>query len=296
MIEPPLKWAGGKRWLARSYSWLFPNQYERYLEPFFGGGAVFFALKPSRAILSDKNARLVATYEALRDDPDSVTAALQAYADQHSDTFYYTARAHPETDPIREAARFLYLNRTCWNGLYRVNLKGEFNVPRGTKNRVMLPTDDFEGVSKALQNASLSTSDFSATLAQASKDDFVFIDPPYTVAHNNNGFLKYNEDIFSWADQKRLKEEAVAAADRGARVLILNAHHESICDLYSDVGTPHVVKRHSVISGTSAHRKGVEELAVQIGFATQDPREPESPPLEEQPGAPGEATSHMPVL
>lgn len=287
MIEPPLKWAGGKRWLARSYSWLFPERYERYFEPFFGGGAVFFALRPARAVLSDKNARLVATYEALRDDPDGVISALQAYADLHSDTFYYTARATPEIDPIREAARFLYLNRTCWNGLYRVNLKGEFNVPRGTKNRVMLPTDDFEGVSKALRNVSLSASDFSTTLAQASKDDFVFIDPPYTVAHNNNGFLKYNEDIFSWADQKRLKEEAVAAADRGACVLVLNAHHESISDLYSDVGTSHIVKRHSVISGTSAHRKGVEELAVQIGFVTHNPREPAALSLEERSGTPG---------
>lgn len=170
-----------------------------------------------------------------------------------------------------------YLNRTCWNGLYRVNLKGKFNVPRGTKNSVMLPSDDFGAVAEALMNADLSATDFSATLGQAGKGDFVFIDPPYTVAHNNNGFLKYNEDIFSWADQVRLKNEAVAAAERGASVLVLNAHHESVSDLYSDAGKSHVVKRHSVISGNSAHRRGVEELAVQIGFTTNDPREVSSP-------------------
>lgn len=294
MIEPPLKWAGGKRWLARSYSWLFPECYDRYLEPFFGGGAVFFALKPGSAVLSDKNARLVATYEAIRDDPDGVSRALQAYADRHSDEFYYTARATPETEAVKEAARFLYLNRTCWNGLYRVNLKGEFNVPRGTKNTVMLPTDDFNAVSNALLNAELSTADFSETLSQAGEGDFVFIDPPYTVAHNNNGFLKYNEDIFSWADQERLKREAVAAADRGASVLVLNAHHDSVSQLYSDAGTPHVVKRHSVISSTSAHRKGVEELAVQIGFATTDPRET-PPPLHELCASESDA-SHTPVV
>lgn len=272
MIEPPLKWAGGKRWLARSYAWLFPETFDRYLEPFFGGGAVFFALKPGRAVLSDKNARLVRTYQALRDDPDGVSRALEGYAARHSDAFYYVARANPEPDEVREAARFLYLNRTCWNGLYRVNLKGEFNVPRGTKNVVLIPSDDFDGVSKLLQQSSLNTCDFNETVSQAGKGDFVFIDPPYTVAHNNNGFLKYNQDIFSWSDQKRLKDEAVAAAGRGASVLVLNAHHESICELYAEVGTPHVVKRHSIISGASAHRKGVEELAVQIGFVTQDPQ------------------------
>ncbi|WP_374267085.1 DNA adenine methylase [Zoogloea sp.] len=295
MIEPPLKWAGGKRWLARSYSWLFPKSYDRYLEPFFGGGAVFFALRPDRAVLSDKNARLVATYEALRDNPNGVIAALRAYASRHSDEFYYVARATPEADAIKEAARFLYLNRTCWNGLYRVNLKGEFNVPRGTKNNVILPTDDFDAVSKALLNAELSASDFSTTLSQARAGDFVFIDPPYTVARNNNGFLKYNEDIFSWADQERLKAEAVAAASRGASVLVLNAHHDSVSKLYSDAGTLHVVKRHSVISSTSAHRKGVEELAVQIGFETTDSNGDPIQLRKNHSAGTTDAASHMPV-
>ncbi|MCU4180195.1 DNA adenine methylase [Bosea sp. BH3] len=271
MREPFLKWAGGKRWLARSFSWLFPASYDRYVEPFLGGGAIFFAQEPSNALLSDANEKLVATYNAIRDDWQSVLAHLEEYAHKHSDNFYYEARATPQIKSAAEAARFIYLNRTCWNGLYRVNLRGEFNVPRGTKDRVLMETDDFEWVSSALQKASITTKDFEATLAEAGHGDFVFLDPPYTVAHNNNGFLKYNENIFSWSDQERLKEAAAAAAGRGASVLVLNAHHSSIEQLYDGVGTMHIVNRHSVISGSAGHRRSVEEVAIQIGYATSSP-------------------------
>lgn len=271
MREPFLKWAGGKRWLARSFSWLFPVSYDRYVEPFLGGGAIFFAQEPANAILSDSNEKLVATYNAIREDWQSVLRHLADYAENHSDRFYYEARSTPQSKSAAEAARFIYLNRTCWNGLYRVNLRGEFNVPRGTKDRVLMETDDFEWVSSALQKATITTRDFEVTLAEAGRGDFVFLDPPYTVAHNSNGFLKYNENIFSWSDQERLREAAVAAAARGALVLVLNARHASIEELYSGLGAIHVVNRHSVISGSAIHRRGVEEVAIQIGYETSNP-------------------------
>jgi DNA adenine methylase len=272
MREPFLKWAGGKRWLARSYSWLFPEAYDRYVEPFLGGGAIFFAQEPDSAVLSDANEKLVETYNAIREDWQSVVASLEEYSKLHSDEFYYEARKTEKREAYAEAARFIYLNRTCWNGLYRVNLQGKFNVPRGTKNSVLMDTDDFEAISSALQKATITTKDFEATLSEAGPGDFVFLDPPYTVAHNNNGFLKYNENIFSWADQERLKKAAVAAAARGASVLVLNARHASIEQLYDGVGTMHVVNRHSVISGNADHRKGVEEVAIQIGYKTTNPK------------------------
>jgi DNA adenine methylase len=268
MLDPFLKWAGGKRWLAKSSAWLFPVAYDRYIEPFLGGGAIFFATEPKTALLSDANPRLIATYQAIKDDWEGIVEHLESFAARHSNAHYYVVRGSPEVDPIMEAARFIYLNRTCYNGLYRVNMKGEFNVPRGTKDKVLMDNDDFAGISRALGNASLAAQDFGDALAEAGRGDFVFLDPPYTVAHNNNGFLKYNEKIFSWADQERLKQAAVTAATRGASVLILNAKHSSIETLYADIGTHHVIGRHSVISGLADHRKGVEEIAIQIGYST----------------------------
>ena len=270
MLDPFLKWAGGKRWLARSSKWLFPATYDRYVEPFLGGGAIFFSEQPDSASLSDANPRLIATYQALKEDWEAVYAHLSEYAAHHSDAFYYEARGTARSEPAAEAARFIYLNRTCWNGLYRVNLKGEFNVPRGSKTRVLMDTDDFGGVASALSSATLAVRDFEVALAEAGQGDFVFLDPPYTVAHNNNGFLKYNETIFSWSDQERLKEAALSAASRGASVLVLNAKHSSVEELYSGIGRHHTVSRHSVISAASGHRKGVQEIAIQIGYETSN--------------------------
>jgi DNA adenine methylase len=271
MTEPFLKWAGGKRWLPRSFPWLFPEKFDRYVEPFLGGGAVFFLMKPKRALLSDVNQNLMNVYIAIKEDWRTVEAHLREYAERHSNEFYYQVRSKAPEPGAAEAARFLYLNRTCFNGLYRVNLKGVFNVPRGTKNTILMDTDDFEANAVLLADAELSTCDFAEQLSKAGEGDFVFLDPPYTVAHNNNGFLKYNENIFAWSDQERLRDEAIAAAKRGASVLILNAKHDSVERLYEAQGTIHTVNRHSVMSGGATHRKAIEEIAVQIGYSTERP-------------------------
>jgi DNA adenine methylase len=134
--EPFLKWAGGKRWLVRQYSVLFPRTFGRYIEPFVGSGAVFFHLQPKSATLADKNAALIEAYETVRDDTSSVEALLQEYQTLHCSGFYYDVRRSAPATSIERTARFIYLNRVCWNGLYRVNLKGEFNVPLGTKRQV----------------------------------------------------------------------------------------------------------------------------------------------------------------
>ncbi|MNV47783.1 Modification methylase DpnIIA [compost metagenome] len=160
------------------------------------------------------------------------------------------------------AAQFLYLNRTCWNGLYRVNRKGEFNVPKGTKSTVVLPNDDFPAVSEALQSAALLCCDFEDAIRVAEAGDLVYIDPPYTVQHNFNGFLKYNEKIFSWHDQIRLRDAVVAASDRGARIVVSNAAHQSVVDLYAGVGTMHVIQRSSKLAADSSRRGVVDEIMV----------------------------------
>ena len=171
-------------------------------------------------------------------------------------------RASNPADRIERAARLLYLNRTCWNGLYRVNLKNEFNVPIGTKTDVVLSTDNFVALSELLRGASIVSCDFEETIDNAAEGDFVFVDPPYTVKHNLNGFVKYNDRIFSWADQVRLRDAVARASARGASVLVTNANHYSIRELYDGVGLQTVLSRASVLAANSVFRSRVEELSI----------------------------------
>ena len=259
-MKPFIKWAGGKRWLVSGDQLNIPKFEGTYFEPFLGGGAVFFHLAPKKAVLSDTNTRLIETYQAIKDDWTPIESMLARMQKLHSPEYYYEERKRKRTKPHTRAAQFLYLNRTCYNGLYRENLSGQFNVPIGTKTQVVLPDDDFEGASQALQNAELVVSDFEDIILQAGEGDLVFLDPPYTTAHNKNGFIKYNQKIFSWDDQNRLKKAISAATRRGAKILLTNADHESIHDLYEDLGTPQIVSRLSVISGSSSARGTTTEV------------------------------------
>lgn len=263
-VVPFLKWAGGKRWLVEQHSNLFPQKFNCYIEPFLGSGSVFFHLAPSRAILSDANADLIACYNQVREFPHRLAELLREHHEKHCNDYYYQTRAAEFETETEKAAKFLYLNRTCFNGIYRVNLKGEFNVPIGTKTNVVMKSDDFLGVSKRLKNALVVHGDFSETMRHATDGDFVYVDPPYTVQHNTNGFLKYNEKIFSWSDQVRLKEQVVAAANRGASVVVSNAAHESVIELYEGVGSIVKLSRASVLSGGTRGRGRYEEILVRV--------------------------------
>ncbi|MGH8677969.1 MAG: DNA adenine methylase [Burkholderiales bacterium] len=263
VFAPFLKWAGGKRWFADRCLHLVPKVPGRYIEPFLGSGAMFFALRPARALLSDLNPDLVDCYRAIRDAPESIAEQLAEHHRLHCKTHYYATRSIKPEDAVERAAWFIYLNRTCWNGLYRVNRKNEFNVPIGTKTSVILPSDDFPAASRILQSVEILQQDFEATLDAASDGDFVFVDPPYTVKHNLNGFLKYNDKIFSWADQLRLRDAVVRAATRGASILVTNANHSSIREIYEGVGRQQVVERASVLAASAAHRSQTEELVIQ---------------------------------
>lgn len=263
-VTPFLKWAGGKRWLMRSHRAAFDlSQTKRYVEPFVGSGAVFFGLAPNKALLSDANLELIETYRAIKGDWQSVLKALLKHHRRHDDEYYYEVRASTPTSQAVRAARFIYLNRTCFNGLYRVNRRGEFNVPRGTKNSVVFDTDDFESISRQLSRATLEAGDFERIVDQCGAGDFIFADPPYTVRHNNNGFIKYNEKLFSWSDQERLKEALTRAAERGSKVLVSNADHPSIRELYADA-TCMTAERYSVMASESERRKRTSELLITL--------------------------------
>lgn len=259
---PFLKWAGGKRWLTESHLNIFPESYKNYYEPFLGSGAVFFALQPIKSTLSDLNSELIETYCAIKEDWTKVFERLEAHHKKHSKDYYYKVRSSKPRTAHTRAARFIYLNRTCWNGLYRVNLKGEFNVPIGTKQNAILPTDDFKLLSDNLKNSCLLTGDFETTIDLAEGGDLLFVDPPYTVKHNLNGFVKYNEKIFSWEDQIRLSECLKRAASRGCKIIATNAYHPAVTELYEEHFNINALDRHSVIAASSTYRGRYEELLI----------------------------------
>lgn len=264
---PFLKWPGGKRWFVANHCHLLPKTFNRYIEPFLGAGAVYFHLRPQAATLGDTNVELITTYQVVKDDWKGLTELLAQHQSRHCKAYYYKIRASTLTSPLESAARVIYLNRTCFNGIYRVNKQGQFNVPIGTKDRVLLETDAFDAISGLLANTQLMASDFQPLIDRAMEGDLIFADPPYTVSHNLNGFIKYNERLFSWKDQERLARSLAEARDRGALVVATNANHPSLRALYAKYDFQiETVSRFSSISAKPRTRKLYEELVV---LATQ---------------------------
>jgi DNA adenine methylase len=271
VIEPFLKWPGGKRWLIARHRNMFPKSYGTYIEPFLGGAAVFFALSPEKACLSDANAELINAYNRIKKDRLKVEKGLARYQKKHDSDFYYRVRAANPADPVARAIRFLYLNRTCFNGIYRVNKSGQFNVPIGTKNAVSFDEGYLEAIANSLRKVRIRARDFAVAIKKAQKGDFVFIDPPYTVMHNSNGFVKYNSQLFSWNDQARLAAEIKAAGHRGVLVMMSNADHSSVRELYRGFGTHHTMTRTSVLAGDPERRRSSTELLVTNYSLPQNP-------------------------
>lgn len=261
-IKPFLKWAGGKRWFVHRYAHLFPQTFDRYIEPFLGSGAAFFSLSQTQAILGDANPDLINAYAAIKSNWKLVYRYLKEHHLNHSHDYYYLIRAKKMTSAYSRAAQFIYLNRTCWNGLYRVNLKGVFNVPIGTKSTVVFEDDHFDLISERLKSAVLMVSDFERLIDSAGKGDFIFVDPPYTVRHNHNAFIKYNEKLFSWFDQIRLFQALKRAKNRGASILGTNAYHQSVRDLYEGEFNTICVSRNSPISSKASSRRNFDELVI----------------------------------
>jgi DNA adenine methylase len=163
-------------------------------------------------------------------------------------------RSNRPRSVLKRAGRFLYLNRTCWNGLYRVNLNGDFNVPIGTKDTVILSSDNFENIADLLREVDLRCADFEEVIDECGSGDFLFVDPPYTVQHNYNNFVKYNEKIFSWGDQIRLRDAIKRAISREASVAITNADHKAVRKLYEGICYYTQLNRYSILAGEASKR------------------------------------------
>ena len=221
---PFLKWPGGKRWFVKSYLDIFPKDYNNYYEPFLGGGSVFFALQPANGMLTDVNEELINTYVVMRDYPDKLRNIMLQHQQNHCNEYYYIMRNQSYTRTIEGAARFLYLNRTCFNGMYRVNKNGIFNVPIGTRDNCIADIELFEEYAKLLKGMQITTADFEVIIKKAKAGDLIFADPPYAVQKKQDGFIKYNDKLFTWADQERLCRCLSEANERGVYVVLTNVN------------------------------------------------------------------------
>lgn len=259
-LPPLLKWPGGKRSILPSLLRFVPDSYGTYFEPFLGGGALFFALGPRRARLSDLNADLVNCYEQVRDHPGSVLWHLRRLANTKRE--YYRVRAWEPTGEAARAARTVYLASLSFNGIYRVNRAGAFNVPYGgRRNRALADHSQLAAVAAMLRRALIACQDFEVALRPAKRGDLVYLDPPYTVTHGQNGFLKYNASIFSWSDQRRLADQVHRLIGLGCGVIMTNASHASIRHLYRSV-PKYRITRVSRMAATPHHRRPIEELII----------------------------------
>jgi DNA adenine methylase len=259
-IQPFIRWAGGKSWLITYLKKIIDNlDYENYYEPFLGGGAIFFALESRHySYLSDLNPELIKAYITIRDNPNEVIDILQNYV--NTEIEYYRIRALEPTSDIEQTARFIYLNQTSYNGLYRVNKKGKYNVPYGFRDNWEYNYERLHSASLKLQKINLYCEDFEERKNSIKAKDLVFLDPPYTVSHNNNGFIEYNKDLFSLDDQERLSKYIDFIKNKGAYYILTNAAHESIREIFYKNGDRLIeLDRHSLIGGKNAKRQLVTE-------------------------------------
>lgn len=257
--RPFLRWAGSKKALLAQIVSAVPDRFNAYHEPFLGSGAMFFLLQPRQAFLSDVCDELIETYRAVRDRPDLVLRYLSPL--KPSRDVYYAMRDNPSRSRFHKAAEFLYINKTCWNGLYRVNRFGKFNVPYGwpkTDNIVDRANLRACAVQLDRQSVQLQTRSFIEALSDVREGDLVFLDPPYVTGHNNNGFVDYNERLFSWEDQIALAEQARRLASSGVHVIVTNANHRKLLELYEGFSLA-TLSRHSSLSGDASKRGRVEE-------------------------------------
>ena len=253
-----IRWAGGKSWLVPYVSQLIQGlDYNNYYEPFMGGASIFFSLDiPHNGYLSDLNAELVDAFCAVRDNPQQIIEHLKEYkTDEKS---YYAVRATEPTDKHQKAARFLYLNATSFNGIYRVNKNGKYNVPYG-KKEVTLNYQRILDVGVKLNGISITCQDFADIQPQLVTGDLVFLDPPYTVSKEDTGFVGYNSTWFSLDDQRRLAQLIDHINNIGAYFIMTNAAHPTILEIFEGKGRMITLERNSLIGGKKSFRGKVQE-------------------------------------
>jgi len=272
--QPFIKWVGGKRGLLEQILPLFPKKFNNYYEPFVGGGAVFFELfskgllKNKKIILSDINSELVNSYNIVKNNPFELIAKLEKYKEQHSKEFYYQIREldrkedYKNLSNLERATRFIYLNKTCFNGLYRVNKKGYFNTPIGSyKNPNIVDHNVILSASEALQNVIIKHQSFKEILKETKKDDFVYFDPPYYPLNETSNFTSYDSNCFLEDEQFELFEVFEKLSDKGVKVVQSNSDTKFIKDLYKDYNVK-IVHANRFINSKSNGRGKITEVVI----------------------------------
>lgn len=270
--RPFLKWAGGKSQLISQYIPYFPQKFAMYYEPFLGGGAVFFYLygvarkdKPTKkfpAVLTDINPELVNVYCCVRDRVEEVIELLAQHQEQHNRDYYYRMRSQFTGTPVEMAARLIYLNKTCFNGLYRENSKGEFNVPIGQyKNPTICNAEVLRLVSDSLQSVAIEVRPFEAILDFAKTvEDFVYFDPPYHPLSDTSSFTGYSRYAFNEQDQIQLRDTFAELARRGVKVMLSNSDCSLVRELYKDFHIHEVLATRAINSKAEKRGKITEIL------------------------------------
>ncbi len=272
-----MKWVGGKTRLLPEIAARMPRSYGRYFEPFCGGAALFFSMAPRTAVIADRNADLVATYRAVAIDVEGVIRRLAIHREAHGEKHYYATRArwndaHVVWSPLDRAAAFIYLNRTCYNGLWRVNRSGGYNVPMGRyKNPPICDAEGLRAASRALARATILCADYRAAVADARAGDLVYFDPPYDPVTTTSNFVSYTADAFSRDDQATLATTAHELADRGVAVVLSNSDTPFIRSLYRGLRIDRV-RCARAINSVAEKRGEVDEVIVMGGFTPRAAR------------------------
>ena len=273
MAKPFLKWAGGKTALLPELLKAAPEQIETYYEPFVGGGALFFALQAEcrfkHAVLSDSNQELINAYTQVRDNVENVIDVLATHQRKYRrardpEDYYYRIRGKRLTCDLGGAANLIFLNKTCYNGLFRVNSNGRFNVPHGTyDNPTICDETTLRQSSLALADVELVTADFSFTRARAGPGDFVYADPPYLPISSSSNFTSYTSGGFGYGGQCRLARIAHVLRHQGAEVVVSNSSHHLLRQLYEGLGFRiEEVEVHRAINSDPDGRGRIKEFLV----------------------------------
>jgi DNA adenine methylase len=261
--RPFIKWAGGKRQLLPSLLQHAPANPRHYFEPFVGGGALFFAMRPEKAVLADVNKRLIRAYRGVRKSVDKVVRLLKTYP--HDPTFFYRFRETGIDDgtDAEVAAWFIYLNKTGFNGLYRVNRENRFNVPFGRyTNPNICDEPTLRACSAALADADLRVEDFEAVVEKARRDDFVYFDPPYVPLSTTSSFTSYTSGGFGDVEQTRLRDAALRLKERGVHVLLSNSSAPFVRKLYGDGFKIIEVSATRLVNSKATARGAIVELLI----------------------------------
>jgi len=271
IAHPFVKWAGGKRQLISQIEEHLPQDYDKYIEPFVGGGALFFHLKPRNAVLIDINEELINCYKIIKRDVSELIQSLKKHKND-KDYYYQVRSADREIESfqkwsdVEKASRTIFMNRCCYNGLYRVNSKGFFNVPFGRyKNPKFCDEMNLNAVHETLKNALIIQGSFEVCLDHAKRNDLVYFDPPYHPLSETANFTSYTKDNFGKDSQVKLREVFKKLDDRGCKVMLSNSYNDFVLDLYQDFKIVTLSAKRAINSNAS-RRGEIKEILVLNNF------------------------------